>query len=234
MERSAGPVGWIARGLAAAFASWAVTAMMATACAAEAEGVPSPRDLLRVERVQAEAQYAERERACRARVAVSGCLQAAGAARRETLTRLRRQEIDLDEAERRGRTAARGARLDARAAAASSAAAPAQDAEAANSVPRRGRTAASAPGDAAPAVVNAMSSHRTAQPTRPPQAPTPPRAPRPIADRSAQEARARAAFERKQQQAAEHREAVERRNAELAKSAKPAVAPLGLPAALPR
>ena len=166
MERSAGPVGRIARGLAAAFASWAVAGTMAAVRAAEAEGVPSPRDLVRAERVQAEAQHAERERACRARFAVSGCLQAAGAARREALTRLRRQEIGLDEAERRERTAARGARLDARAGTASSAAAPAHGAEAANSVPRRGRTAASAPGDAAPAVVNAMSSHRTAQPTR--------------------------------------------------------------------
>ena len=217
---------------------------LAVACARAAGGdaasspVPAARDRLRAERTQVEAQYAERERACRARFAVSGCLQSAAGSRREALTRLRRQEIDLDDTERRDRGAARRARLDARAGATPAAATPMPAAEAVRSAPRRARVpttttgddaAAPVPGDSAPEPLDATAVPRTPRPARSPHAPTPPHAARPAVDRSTRDADERAAFERKQQQAAAHRDAVERRHAELAGSGRPAAAPLPLP-----
>ena len=221
---------------------------LAVACARAAGGdvasapTPASRDRLRVERAQVETRYAERERGCRARFAVSGCLQAAAGSRREALTRLRRQEIDLDDVERRDQAAARRARLDARVGAAPAAATPMPAAEAARSAPRRGRAlptttgdaAAPVPGDSAPESLDATAFPRTPRPARSPHAPTPLHAPRPAVDRSARDADERAAFERKQQQAAAHRIAVERRNAELAGSGRPAAAPLPLPDVLRR
>ena len=157
--------------------------------------------------------------------------------RREALTRLRQQDVEIDTAERRERAAARRARIEAKTGAASASAVAGPGAEPAWPELRHGAsgaagTGASTTGDPVPRDIPA-----TLRKALPPAASAPPprpsRSPRPSVDRSLQEAAERAAFERKQRQAAAHREAVERRNAEAAKSDKPA-APLPGPDASAR
>ena len=226
------------RGVARGLATATLLASAAGASAAEAGAPASPRDRVRADRAQAEAQYAEAERACRARFAISGCLEAAGAKRREALTRLRRQDVEIDAAERRERAAARRARIEAKTGAAPVSAAAGPAGELLPPEPRR-RGASGAAETGASAVGDSVSSGVPATPRKAPRpaaslhVPKPPRLPRPGVERSAQEAAERAAFERKQQQAAAHRAEVERRNADAAKSGRPA-APLPGPAASAR
>ena len=59
------------------------------------------------ERAAANAQFAERERACQRRFVVTACVDAARTDQRELLTRLRDAEVKLDEAQRRQRAAER-------------------------------------------------------------------------------------------------------------------------------
>ena len=226
------------RGIVAALSSVArrlsAATLLASAVGASAgeAGAPALRDRLRGERAHAEAQYTEAEHACRARFAVSGCLQTAGARRREALTRLRQQEVEIDTAERRERAAARRARVEAKTGAASASAVAGPGAEPAWPEPRHGAsgaagTGASTAGDPVPTDIPATPRKALRLAASAPSAtsPRPSRSPRPTVDQSPQEAAERAAFERKQRQAAAHREAIERRNAEAAKSDKPA-APL--------
>ena len=201
------------------------------ASGAEANAPASPRDRVQAERAHAEAQYVERERACRTQFAISGCLEAASARRRETLTRLRRQDIEIDDAERRERAAARRARIEAKTAGAASAVGVAAPVDKAVPEPLQRNASDTARVDASTA--DGMAPSDTAvTPRRRPRPASPSHAPRlarPATDRTAQEAIERAAFERKQQQAAAHREAVERRNADPAKRGQQA-APLPVPA----
>lgn len=63
--------------------------------------VPTERGRIALERGEAEARYAESEKACYAKFAVNDCLNEARARRREVLTGLRRQEVALNDAERK-------------------------------------------------------------------------------------------------------------------------------------
>ena len=231
------------RGIVAALSGVArrlsAATLLASAVGASAveAGAPALRDRLRGERAHAEAQYTEAEHACRARFAVSGCLQNAGARRREALTRLRQQDVEIDTAERRERAAARRARIEAKTGAASASAVAGPGGERAWPEPRHGvsgaaGTGASTASDPVPPDIPATP-RKVLRPAASAPSPRPSRSPRPSVDRSPQEAAERTAFERKQRQAAAHREAVERRNAETAKNAKPA-APLPGPDASAR
>lgn len=72
------------------------------------------RARIAAERRAADSRYAEAEAACHARFAVNDCVNQAKAARRETQADLRRQEISLNDDERRRKGAAQRQRLDER------------------------------------------------------------------------------------------------------------------------
>jgi hypothetical protein len=72
------------------------------------------RSRIAAERQAADSRYAQAEAACYARFAVNDCVNAAKAARRETLADLRRQEVSLNDDERRRKGAAQRQRLDER------------------------------------------------------------------------------------------------------------------------
>jgi colicin import membrane protein len=72
------------------------------------------RARIAAERSQADTRFAAQERACYRKFAVNDCLQAARSQRREVLSDLRRQELSLNEAERKGRAAERVRGIDER------------------------------------------------------------------------------------------------------------------------
>jgi colicin import membrane protein len=65
------------------------------------------RARIRAERDQAEALFTAEEKACRARFAVTDCVNDARKRMRDTLADLRRQEVTLNDAERKRRAAGR-------------------------------------------------------------------------------------------------------------------------------
>jgi hypothetical protein len=69
----------------------------------QAEAVQRSR--IAAERAQAEAVFQEKEKACYARFAVNDCLAEAKAQRRKVLADLRRQEVSLNDAQRKRRAA---------------------------------------------------------------------------------------------------------------------------------
>ena len=164
-------------------------------------------------RAQASARFAEQERDCQRRFRVSACLAAARKTRDAELERLRREEIELDDAKRRAagaaRTRALNAKAEAQAARAGGPAAP--DAE------RPARPARALPPTAA------GSASDLAGPIAPLH-----RGRHDAAQRRADERRNEEKFESRARAAQAHRAEVERRNAERAARGKVA-APLPLP-----
>jgi colicin import membrane protein len=71
----------------------------------EDSGEAAQRSRIAAERAQAEALFREQEKACYARFAVSDCLAEAKAQRRQVLADLRRQEIALNDAQRKRKAA---------------------------------------------------------------------------------------------------------------------------------
>jgi colicin import membrane protein len=163
------------------------------------------RARIRDERAQAQRLYEERERTCHERFAVTSCLDAARAQRRETMDRLRHEELVLDNATRKERAAARTTRIREKQIA--------QDSKPTQLVVRE---RPDAPPKPAPRALPPSASGVAAPASAVPR----------ISDE--QERRNRAAFEAKQRQAAEHRAEVERRNAERLPKTKP-TAPLPVP-----
>jgi colicin import membrane protein len=188
-----------------------VVVLMCCSVAVAAQGAPdrdaAERARIGDERTQAQRLYEERERACNERFAVTGCLETARAQRRETMDRLRHEELVLDNAQRKQRAAARAMRIREKQIAQESKPGPVvvreRPAEAPMPAPKASQTAARRDAVAASAV------------------------PR-ISDAQAQ--RNKAAFDAKQQQAIEHRAEVERRNAQRSQRSKQ-VAPLPVPKA---
>ena len=76
--------------------------------------VAAERARIAAERSQADTRFAAQEKACYRKFAVNDCLQAARSQRREVLSDLRRQELSLNEAERKGRAAERVRSIDER------------------------------------------------------------------------------------------------------------------------
>lgn len=85
----------------------ALVAAAVLALPAAAEAPAAERARIAAERGKAEARYQDEERACWARFAVNDCLAEARARRRSALADLRRQEISLNDAERKQRAAQR-------------------------------------------------------------------------------------------------------------------------------
>ena len=82
--------------------------------AQEAGAVAAEQARIRAERNQAEAVFLAEEKACYGKFAVNDCVDAARAKRREVLAGLRRQEIALNDAERRRKAAERVRELEER------------------------------------------------------------------------------------------------------------------------
>jgi hypothetical protein len=76
--------------------------------------VAAERARLKQAREKAEAQYGAEEKACYGKFAVNDCLAAARAKRREALSDLRRQEIALNDAERKRKAAERQRSIEER------------------------------------------------------------------------------------------------------------------------
>lgn len=73
---------------------------------------PTERERIGAERARAQARYASEEAACYRKFAVNDCLNAAKAERRGVLADLRRQEISLNDAERKRRGAQQMRRIE--------------------------------------------------------------------------------------------------------------------------
>jgi colicin import membrane protein len=82
--------------------------------AQEAAGVAAQRARIAGERDQAEGEFNARQKLCYLKFAVNDCLNAAKAQRREKLADLRRQEISLNDAERKRKAAERSGSLEER------------------------------------------------------------------------------------------------------------------------
>jgi hypothetical protein len=188
------------------------SAASAAAPSASSAASATERQRIASERAAAEARFAARERECRTRFVVTACIDEAKSERRDTLDKLRARQLGADEVRRRERAAERqselaekaaeDARLEkeraARAAAASASGAASQAPRLRISSPRRGAAperAASAAGAATPRDSGPDKAFGLSR-----------RASEPAAVRHDREARSRAAFEKRQRQAAEHRE----------------------------
>jgi hypothetical protein len=177
------------------------------ACAASASTrADTEHDRLAAERAAADARLATQERECAARFVVAACVEDARAEHRATLTRLRQQQLRIDETRRRETAAARRKAIAERV--------EAQQARASDVPPEAPRVRVRRAPEPAPAM-------------RPPDAALP----RPFAggasgaDRATIEQRNQAKFDARARAAQAHREEVERRNAQRAAQGKVA-APL--------
>jgi colicin import membrane protein len=82
-------------------------ALLVAGAWAQEPDAAAERARIRAERDQAEAGFVAQEKACRARFAVNDCVNDARKRMRDTLADLRRQEITLNDAERKRRAAER-------------------------------------------------------------------------------------------------------------------------------
>ena len=204
----------LASAVLAATASFCCVAHAFDAAAERAE-----RDRIKSERDQAEATFRARELECRQRFVVTPCLDQARRDRRQTMDRLRQQQEVLDEAQRKQRAALRVGEIQTKV---SGDEARQREAEARERRKEKQRLEAAASASAASAAeVSQPASAASAAPAPKPQAHTPhPKA-------ANDEAKRVADYERRQQEAQAHRDAVARRNAERATAGK--VPSKGLP-----
>src|SRR6478609_726240 len=77
-------------------------------------GVAAHRARIDAERKQVEAEFGDLQKQCYRKFAVNDCLNRARAQRREKLSDLRRQEISLNDAERKRKAAERSGNLEER------------------------------------------------------------------------------------------------------------------------
>lgn len=96
----------------------ACTLALLAACSAHAQDADAERnrerERIRSERTAADARYAEAKRACNARFAVNDCVDRATRAHNTTVGELRRQELLINDAERRQRADERLRELEER------------------------------------------------------------------------------------------------------------------------
>jgi colicin import membrane protein len=182
---------------------WLCLGCMGAGAAMADDAAPerAERDRIRLERVQVEAAFNARETECRRRFVVTPCLDAARRARREAMEGLRRQEAVLDEAQRKQRAAQRIEDIRNKVSG--------DDAKRSDAQGRSART-------------QQRMSEAAARPASPASA-APMHARTPVAPNrasSAAGAERRIDYEKRQAAAQEHREAVERRNADHAKTGK--------------
>ena len=197
---------------------WQLGAVLCLVCmsaqaldAALAATAPAQRERIAAERAAAIARFTEQERACQAHFVVTACVEALQREQRTTLTRLHRQELQLDEAQRREAAAARLGAIRGRMAAQA-----ARDRDAASAV-----AAGTAPEEHPPSLAPARRPADTGLPH-------PGAHDASTQDRRAFEERNRAEFDARVRAAQAHREAVARRNAQRAAQGKVAP-PLPMP-----
>jgi colicin import membrane protein len=91
-------------------------ALLALPLLGGAQESPEAAELARInaQRERAEAEFAAQEKACYSRFAVNDCIEAARKRRRDALAELRRQEVALNDAERRRRADERLRDIEAR------------------------------------------------------------------------------------------------------------------------
>jgi colicin import membrane protein len=94
----------------------AFAAACCSGLAQEPAEVAAERSRIAAVRAEAQARYAAEEKACYVRFAVTDCVNEARARRRDALAVVRQQELALNDAERRRRTAQRLRELEERAA----------------------------------------------------------------------------------------------------------------------
>ncbi|MFZ4285433.1 hypothetical protein [Variovorax sp. HJSM1_2] len=170
-------------------------------------------DRINNERRTLNARYAEEDKACFQKFAVTPCREALRADRRIKLDALRKEEVALNDAKRQRRAQLQAEQLRQR------------ELEAAERRADTERKAADKAARQPNAPLSPQGSPRGEQAPRQPPKPTPPhtrQAPA-VVDRSAQEAEERARYEQKQKDAAAHKAEIERKNAERDpnKQAKP-------------
>jgi len=190
----------------AALASAAAPSLATTDAAAERERIAR-------ERAEVQAALSKQEAACQERFVVTPCVEAARKAEREALARLRRQEVLLDEQQRKQRAAERAQAI--------------RNSISADEARRRDESATAT----ASAPVRVERAELVETPSRVERA----RRELPVAERPTDAAARRAAeqehierYEADRRAAQAHREAVEQRNAKRAASGK-AAAPLPVP-----
>lgn len=185
---------------------WVIAVLASLALPAQAQ---TERERIASERAAAIAQFTARQRECQAQFVVTACVDAAQREEHSTLTRLRREEQALNDAQRRETAARRRAEL----------------AEHAAVQAGRGGDAASAPPrEATRKPLAASAASAASRPDASGRAHAAPSA----AEQRVDEQRNQASFAAKQRAAQEHRAAVERRNAQRAAEGKVA-APLPVP-----
>jgi hypothetical protein len=89
-------------------------AVLAFCASAQTDDTSGERERIRGARADVQAQYAVEERACYGRFAVNNCLDKAKARRNDALTDLRRQELALNEEDRKRKLEQRQRELDER------------------------------------------------------------------------------------------------------------------------
>lgn len=171
------------------------------------------RARIAADRAQADAVLADRDRACLPQFVVAPCRAAARNEQRATLTRLRREEMALDEAERNANAARRREALADKAAARQ-----ARSAAADASAAQRAQAPAVAPRIEPAAPAAKERAERSTRARRAPRAPPETTRPAPghadhAGRRSALEAKNIAAFEARARAAQAHRDAVASRTA---------------------
>ena len=174
-------------------------------------------DRISAERKALNERYAEEDKACFQKFAVTPCRNELRAQRRTKIDALRKEEVVLNDAKRQRRAELQAAQLHQR------------ELEAAERRADTERKAAEKAERQPNAPLSPQGTPRAEPTPRQPPKANPPHVRQPPApvDRSAQSAEERARYEQKQKEAAEHKAEIERRNAERdpSKQPKPLPAP---------
>jgi colicin import membrane protein len=176
------------------------------------------RDRIKNERDQAEAAYVARERECREKFVVTSCIEQARRDRRQALERLRLQQEVLDEAQRKQRAAQRVDEIRTKVSG--------EEARERETAAKERRRPHAGPASAA-AAASAASGPTAVIVSEPPSAVAKPASVN--AGAVGEHTKKEAAYERRVEEAREHRAQVERRNAERAASGKAPAKSLPIP-----
>ncbi len=200
--------------------------MVHGARAQDAEDPAAARERIARERSQVEAAFKAEEKACYQKFAVNDCLKAARAHRREVMADLKRQEISLNDAERRRKGAERQRAIEERAEAERRGAKAGQPAKGPNPMVPRG-PAGPTVGQKQAERADAQARNAANASERQRQAQVKAREKETEVARRTQEAAKNAADQKKRQaEAAQHKASVQKR---LAERNKPPAAPLPPP-----
>ena len=184
-------------------ATWLVCMSAGAFATAPAAPATAQRERIAAEHAAAIARFTEQERACQAHFIVTACVEAAHQEQRTALTRLHRQEMQLDEVRRREAAAVRLRAIRDRVTAHAARDRDAEPAAAAGTAPEAHPPSPAAPRRPMDSGLPRSDTHDAS-----------------TQDRRAFEQRNRAEFEARVRAAQAHRQAVERSNAQRAAQGK--------------